>query len=177
MDFQQSIVEKQVYRMIWRHIEQGFIVRPNRRNSELNRTNMQEKEYNSKVDFFNNLFKESEIDFKVEGDRTYISFFEEKTRDHFSKFISPPISLNLYQSGSSGEAGFEIFGFQYQQSTDVGLLANFSGSFIQQISMFSNNENIKRGTIFYSEMLEKVKQKKENQRRITTLALAKRAGS
>ena len=39
MDLQQSVVEKQAYRMIWRHIEQGFIVRPNRRDSTVNRTN------------------------------------------------------------------------------------------------------------------------------------------
>ena len=95
--------------------------------------------------YFNDLLKESQVEFKVEGDRAYISCFEEKSRDHVSKFISPPISLSLYQSGSAGEAGFEIFGFQYQQSTEAGLVANFAGSFMQQMKMYSENEHIKKG--------------------------------
>lgn len=161
MDFQQSIVEKQAYKMIWQHIKQGFLNSANRRDSDLKRTSSHGNDLDLKVNYFNQILKDSQLDLRMKGDRAYISFFEEKTRDHFSKFVSPPISINLYQNGSSQEAGFEILGFQYQQSTEAGLLANFAGSFMQQVKMFGENENIKKGTAFYAEILDKIRTKQE----------------
>ena len=47
---------------------------------------------------------------------------------------------------------------------------------MQHVMMFSENENIKKGTTFYLELAEKERERLETQRRITQKALARRAG-
>jgi len=53
------------------------------------------------------------VDLNVSGERVYVSFFEGKSRDQVSKFVTPPVSLALlvHPLESPQEASFEVFGF------------------------------------------------------------------
>ena len=95
-DYQDSIVQKQLYRNIYRTIREGIKLRSqgSGKASERHTTSQ-----DSKFNFYHQLVKESKIDLKVTADKAYVSFFDEKSRDHCSKFVSPPISLSVYQNG------------------------------------------------------------------------------
>lgn len=51
---------------------------------------------------------------KINGDRLYVSCFDEKSRDQVAKFVSPPVSMTLimHPIQSPSECSYEIFGFQ-----------------------------------------------------------------
>ena len=53
------------------------------------------------------------MDVKVNGDRLYVSGFDEKSRDQVAKFVSPPVSMALlmHHPENPAECSYEIFGF------------------------------------------------------------------
>ena len=49
----------------------------------------------TKAKVVSTFFQKCQVDLKVQGDRLYISCFDDKTRDQVAKFITPPVSMSL----------------------------------------------------------------------------------
>ena len=76
------------------------------------------------------LIQQCLIDLKIQGERIYISLFDDQKHHQIAKFVSPPISLAMlahHPRQNPGEASYEVLGFQAQQTTDLNLLGNFAG--------------------------------------------------
>ena len=94
---------------------------------------------------------QSSIDLKVTGDRIYVSFFDERSRDQIAKFMSPPVIMAILKDTS--EVGYECFGFHMQQCTDSDLLIDFTSTLKSQLKLFFKHPSIRKGKVFYDEMI------------------------
>ena len=54
-----------------------------------------------------------------------------------------------------------------QQSTDLNLVGNFVSALLTQVQMFSKHESIRKGQVFYDEILNEHKRKEDEKRYIT----------
>ena len=87
--------------------------------TDLRNTNQNQSGTRKKAKQVNSFIQKCLIDLKIRGDRLYISFFDDQTRDQVSKFVSPPVSLGILAhprtaSQQQAEASYELFGFQFQ---------------------------------------------------------------
>ena len=74
-----------------------------------------------------------------------------------------------------GEASYEVFGFQAQQSTDLNLLGNFAGLLVTQAQFFAQNETLRRGQACYDEIFAEYRRKEEEKRIITQQIMRKQS--
>jgi len=47
------------------------------------------------LNFVDAEMKSAKFDFRVDGGRIYVSLFEQESRDHIARFVSPPLSITL----------------------------------------------------------------------------------
>ena len=93
------------------------------------------KDQIEKISLVNQELKNCDIDVKLTADRVFVSLFQQDSRDQISKFASPQVNLSFYKDKE--ETGFEIFGFNYQQSTDIPAFQLFANNLYTQVEMLA----------------------------------------